>query len=44
MGHPDAGSFVSRRYLRELRALWFFVGVTVGTGIMLSAFWLGAAR
>ncbi len=26
MGHPAAGSFVSERHLRQLRAAWFVIG------------------
>lgn len=40
MGHPNAGSFVSARHLRELRCLWCCVGIAAATVVQLIAFWL----
>lgn len=41
MGHPDAGSFVSRRYLQQIATLWFSVGLTVGgvVSFLVTSLW-----
>lgn len=38
MGSPDAGRYVSRRFLRDLAAWWFLVGVVLGALVTSGAF------